>query len=227
VCRGCSEIFALPEVSAVPLAPIALRPDELSWAEEVSLDGGWSASASLPRAPGWYQLGFGLFFTAVSLPFALVIIGLLHFAVGVTVLYGGLCTLLNAVETSIAGGRFRFRQRPLPRGSIDEPIDAVAGFSPCLIPRGRFGIRIGGGTAGQREVRMATTDGRSVRIPFDLPDERHAAFVAARLNAAVTQARAVSVTYRVAPAAALGPVEPSGAYAAEEEERLADARRAR
>jgi hypothetical protein len=191
-------------VSAQP-SVAALQPAEIEWEETTTAEGGWRGAIRLPREGAWQIVAFGVFFTAVSLPFALVIIGLLHFYVGVSTLYRGLCLRFNRGEASMDAGRFRFRQAPLPRrGSIDAPLDDVIGFAVVAAAPAR-------GFRAQRtpfwELRMATRDGRSVQVPLEILGRAHADFLAQRLNEALaTQRRGGG--YRFAP------TDPEGAAAA-------------
>lgn len=210
LCRPCGELVGLSALAVAAQPSVAaLQPAEIGWEATTTADGGWRGTIRLPREGALQIVAFGVFFTVLSLPFALVIIGLLHFYVGVSTLYRGLSMRFNRGEATIEAGRFRFRQAPLPRrGAIDAPLEDVVGFAVVAAAPAR-------GFRAQRtpawELRMATRDGRSVQVPLEMLDRAHAEFLAQRLNEALATHRRAG-GYRFAPAdpegAAVAAIEP-------------------
>lgn len=217
VCRRCSEVVPLPagpgaadpsallvakEITGMPLH--AYRPHGLEW-EERREPQRVRCELTPNRGTGLLVLLFALLWNSFLLfwySYAVVNLSqnplgvlalwfpLLHLGAGILLVHTALCMLLNKVEITLGPTRLAYTQQPLWHpGAFHEPLRQLRSFIEVeKISKGRRDRWF------QRTVTFGvmalTKDGRSLMMNLYLPEQRHARYVALRLNRALDELRA-------------------------------------
>lgn len=196
LCRPCGELFPLPDTASpaarAPSTDVEHRPSDLSYTE--SFEPGRARIKLTPsRLIALPMLLLSLFFVGMAVA---AFAGLLHsshgqaapsfivvpqLGIGLFVLWLSLSRLLNTVTISIEGGRFVVRQGPVPARGIDIPISEIDGFDVVESRKSQ------GKTSWN--VRALTKEGKARKLPLLIDAPEHVKYVAARLTAALANAR--------------------------------------
>lgn len=208
VCRPCGEIVSLQ--GAKPSADMALapsgalgtiavyRPENFRF-DEQSVAGAYQVGMPPNRLSAIPTLFFTLFWDTFMIVWYTIAIrqhvwpmalfGLIHLGVGVWMTHQSLVALFNTARFSIANGRVRFANGPVPtRGALDVALEAIDGF--VVIPR-----TTNNGNGPTTYPLIANfSNGTSKELSFALSDNRAAEFAAARFNEELAAAKAVVPT---------------------------------
>lgn len=206
VCRACSEVFALPPLAAAaaPASELAVirseparalaRPTDLRWSDaqlgerfvgEIARSRLTGAAMGVPALVwnGVMAVAWVAILSSTNAAAALCLLP--HTLAGLALAYAALVQLLNRTRFELDPVRFRVGAQPLPeRGTATEPTETIREFVP--VERSHKP----GGRGGRWTVAVHTRDGRAVPLRLQLSGPDHAAFIAARLNAALDRLRA-------------------------------------